>query len=183
MNTRVDSGRYNTASIALHWAMALLMVAVYVLINVADGFPKGSDARQAAKNWHFMLGLLVFAVVWLRLAVRLWGTTPPIHPAVPAWQETAGKAVHLLLYVLMVAMPLLGWLVLSAGDKPIPFFGLELPALLAPDKELSHQIKEIHELGGNLGYALIGGHAAAALFHHYFMRDNTLVRMWFKRQT
>jgi cytochrome b561 len=83
----------------------------------------------------------------------------------------------------MVAMPLLGWLVLSAGGKPIPFFGLELPALLAPNKELGHQIKEVHELGGNLGYALIGGHAAAALFHHYVMRDNTLVRMWFKRQT
>lgn len=183
MTRQWDSQRYNSASIALHWAMALLMVAVYVLINVADGFPKGSDARQAAKDWHFMLGLLVFVLVWLRLALRLAGSTPPIVPAPPAWQEKAGKAVHLLLYVLMVAMPVLGWLVLSAGGKPIPFFGLELPALLAPDKALGRQIRDIHELGGNLGYVLIGGHAAAALFHHYLVRDNTLARMWFKRPT
>ena len=180
MNTPLNSPRYSTASIALHWAMLVLMVAVYAFINIADFFPKGSDARLWAKNWHFTLGLLVLAVVWLRIAVRALGTTPPIHPTPPAWPQTGGKAVHLLLYVLLVAMPWLGGLALSAGGKPVPFVGLELPSLLAPNKELGHQIKEVHELGGNLGYALIGAHAVAALFHHYVVRDNTLARMWFK---
>ena len=89
MNTPLNSPRYSTASIALHWAMLVLMVAVYAFINIADFFPKGSDARLWAKNWHFTLGLLVLAVVWLCIAVRALGTTPPIHPTPPAWQQTA----------------------------------------------------------------------------------------------
>lgn len=185
MNTEeaVLTQRYSSASIGLHWAMAVLMVSVYALINVADLFPKGSAPRQMAKDWHFMLGLLVFCLVWLRIAARLLGTVPPINPVVPLWQEKVAKAVHLALYALMVGMPLLGWLVLSAKGSPIPFFGLELPALLAPDKALGRQIREFHELGGNLGYLLIGGHALAALFHHYVVRDNTLQRMGFKSRS
>ena len=83
----------------------------------------------------------------------------------------------LALYAIMIGMPLAGWLLLSAAGKPIPFFGLQLPALIGPDKALAGQIKEVHELVGTLGYFLIGAHAAAALFHHYIKRDNTLLRM------
>lgn len=77
----------------------------------------------------------------------------------------------------MVGMPLAGWLLLSAAGKPIPFFGLQLPALIGESKDLAGVIKEIHEIGGTVGYFLIGLHAAAALFHHYFLRDDTLRRM------
>jgi cytochrome b561 len=87
------------------------------------------------------------------------------------------KLMHLALYVLMICMPLLGWLLLSASGKSIPFFGLELPALVGKNKALAELIKEIHETGGLVGYYLIGLHASAALFHHYFVRDNTLRRM------
>ena len=86
--------------------------------------------------------------------------------------------MHGALYLLMIAMPLGGWLILSASGKPIPFFGLELPALVAENQALADQVKEIHEIGGTAGYWLIGLHAAAALFHHYIQRDNTLRRMW-----
>lgn len=176
--------RYSTASIALHWATVLLFIAVYVLINLADGFPRGSPERQAARDWHGMFGLLIFALVWLRIALRVLGTTPPIQPPPSALMEKLAKLGHLALYVLMVALPMVGWLMLSAKGKPIPFFGLELPALLAPNKELGHTIEEIHEFGGNLGYFLIGGHAVAALFHHYVVKDNTLLRMsLFTRRT
>jgi len=174
--------RYSSASIAMHWAMVLVFVAVYVLINLAEGFEKGSAERQMARDWHATFGLLVFALVWLRIALRVLGTTPPIVPQPSALMEKLAKLGHLALYVLMVALPLVGWLLLSARGKPIPFFGLELPALMAPNKELGRTIKEIHEFGGNLGYFLIGGHAAAALFHHYVVKDNTLRRMGFMRQ-
>lgn len=176
--------RYSPSSLALHWAMVLLFMAVYVLINLAEGFEKGSPQRQAARDWHGMFGLLIFALVWLRIALRVLGTTPPIQPPPSVLMEKLAKLGHLALYGLMVLLPLLGWLLLSARGKPIPFFGLELPALMAPDKGLGRTIKEIHELGGNLGYLLIGGHAAAALFHHYVVKDNTLLRMsLFTRQT
>jgi cytochrome b561 len=85
--------------------------------------------------------------------------------------------MHVALYVLMIGLPLVGWLILSASGKPVPFFGLQLPALVGENKALADLFKEIHETGGTVGYFLIGLHAAAALFHHYVVRDNTLRRM------
>ena len=177
MTTNSNVTRYAGGSLVLHWLMAVLIVAVYALINLSDVFEKGSDARALTKYWHFSLGLTVFFLVWLRIVLRLMFPAPPIVPAMPAWQDKAAKLGHGLLYVLMVGMPLLGWLVLSAKGRAIPFYGLELPALIGADKPLSRQFMDLHELGGTVGYLLIGGHAAAALFHHYFTKDNTLLRM------
>ena len=157
--------------------MLLLLVAVYACIELREFFPKGSDPREAFKAWHFMLGLSVLALVAVRLVVSLLSSAPPIAPALPKWQALPAKLVHLALYLLMIAMPLAGWLILSAAGKPIPFFGLQLPALIGENKELASSIKELHEVVGTVGYLLIGLHAAAALFHHYIARDNTLTRM------
>jgi cytochrome b561 len=85
--------------------------------------------------------------------------------------------MHIALYLLMIAMPLLGWLTLSAQGKPVPFFGLQLPQLVGASKSVAGWFKELHESGGTIGYFLVGLHAAAALFHHYVVRDNTLRRM------
>jgi cytochrome b561 len=180
MNSSSKLDRYSGASIAIHWVTVLCFVGLYVAINVSDLFDKGTAQRVFARDTHNSLGLLVFVMVWLRIVLRVFGTTPAIVPAPPAWQEKLGKAVHGLLYVLMVVMPLLGWAVLSARGRPISFFVLPLPALLDADKALGRQIMAVHEWGGTLGYFLIGGHAVAALFHHYFVKDNTLRRMWFR---
>ena len=77
----------------------------------------------------------------------------------------------------MIFMPVAGWLVLSASGKPIPFFGLVLPPLMGENTDAAHQIKELHETVGTIGYYLIGLHALAALVHHYVMKDDTLRRM------
>jgi cytochrome b561 len=177
MNFRNSAIRYGSLSISLHWFMLLLFIAVYATINLRELYPKGSDPREALKTWHFMLGMLVFVFVWLRLAARFSGPTPLIKPAIPHLQEVTAKLLHLALYVLMIGMPLTGWLLLSAAGKPIPFFGLQLPALIAENKDLASQIKEVHEFVGTTGYFLIGLHAVAALYHHYIKRDNTLTRM------
>ena len=116
----------------------------------------------------------MFAVVWLRLIARAFADTPPIMPAPPLWQARLAKAVHAALYCLMISLPLSGWLMLSAAGKPIPFFGWELPALVAPNRSLASAVDDVHEAIATAGYWLIGLHAAAALFHHYIVRDNTL---------
>jgi cytochrome b561 len=182
MNFRNSAIRYGSLSISIHWLMLLLFIAVYATINLRELYPKGSDPREALKTWHFMLGMLVFALVWLRLAARFSGPIPLIKPAIPHLQEVSAKLLHLALYVLMIGMPLTGWLLLSAAGKPIPFFGLQLPALIAENKDLASQIKEIHEAVGTTGYFLIGLHAVAALYHHYIKRDNTLTRMLPERE-
>ena len=175
MNT--TPSRYSGLSIALHWLMLVLIAAVYASIELKGNFPKGSDVRELLKQWHFMLGMAVFALVWLRLLARLLMPAPRIQPAPPGWMHTLSTLMHLALYGLMIGAPLIGWLILSAAGKPIPFFGLELPALIGKNPDLAKQFKNLHELAGTLGYALIGLHAAAALFHHFVSRDNTLVRM------
>lgn len=176
-NTPRTAARYHTLSIGLHWLTLLLLIAVYACIELRELYPKGSEPRDALKMWHFMLGLTVLGVTAVRLAARVVFAVPPITPAPPAWQLLLAKVVHLALYALLIAMPLLGWSVLSAADKPIPFFGLSLPALLSPDKDMARTLKEIHETIGVLGYYLIGLHAVAAVFHHHFMRDDTLLRI------
>ncbi|MDM8010704.1 MAG: cytochrome b [Parasphingorhabdus sp.] len=169
--------RYASLSIFLHWAMLLLIIGVYSCILLHESFPRGSDMRADLKTWHFMLGLSVLALVIIRIVTRLFTTKPPIKPEPPAWQMLLAKVTHLSLYAFMLAMPLLGWLILSSADATIPFYGLELPALVAPDKALAEQIEEVHETIGTIGYFLIGLHALAALFHHYVVKDNTLRRM------
>jgi cytochrome b561 len=177
MNWKNTTIRYGSLSIALHWLMLLLLTAVYACIELRGFFPKGSDLREALKTWHFMLGLTVFVLVLLRLGVRAMSPVPRIEPNPPKWQDLSAKLMHLALYALMLGMPLAGWLLLSAAGKPIPFFGLQLPALIGESKPLADVIKEVHETVGTAGYFLIGLHAAAALFHHYVVGDNTLRRM------
>lgn len=169
--------RFHPLSIGAHWLTVLLLVAVYALIEFRGLYPKGSAGRELMKSWHEMLGLAVFAIAFLRLALRAIYPAPAIQPPPPAWQAMLARAMHVTLYVFLVGMPLLGWLVVSAKGKPVPFFGLELPALIGPDKALARNLEQVHELIGTLGYFLIGGHAAAALWHHYVMRDNTLRHM------
>lgn len=169
--------RYGVLSRSLHWLMLILLVAIYASVELHEFFPKGSDARAALMTLHFMLGLSVLGFVLLRLSVLLSGPVPRIEPEPENWEKLSAKAMHIALYALMIGMPLAGWLVLSAAGKPIPFFGLHLPALIGENKQLAKQIKEIHEVVGTTGYFFIGLHAAAALFHHYIKRDNTLVRM------
>jgi cytochrome b561 len=177
MNSTNTTSRYKTTFIVMHWLMLLLLASVYACIELRELYPKGTDIREAFKTWHYVLGLSAFALVWLRLALRLSARTPPILPTPPTWQTLIAKGMHITLYILMIAMPIGGWLLLSGEGTPIPFFGLQLPALISENKEFAKLIKEIHSTAGEVGYYLIGLHAAAALFHHYVVRDNTLRRM------
>jgi len=169
--------RYGTLSMAMHWLMFLLIVAVYACMELHEAFPKGSDMRNALKSWHFTLGLTVFALVWLRLLMRLVQRTPDIQPPLSGGQRILSVLTHGVLYLFMIGMPLLGWLVLSGEAKTIPFYGIDLPALIAKNKQLAETFEDIHGTIGEIGYFLIGLHAVAALYHHYVRRDDTLKRM------
>lgn len=169
--------RYGSLSIALHWSMLLLLVAVYACMEFGEFFPEGSQGRSALNTWHYMLGLSVFVLVWIRLLVSLLTTAPAITPALPRWQTLASHGVQGAIYVFMILMPLIGWLALSAAGEATAFFSLQLPPLMAANENLAEIIKDVHETGAAVGYMLIGLHAAAALFHHYAVRDNTLKRM------
>ena len=169
--------RYGNLSIGLHWLTLLLMAAVYGLMEFRDVFPKGSAGRNLMKECHFMVGLFILALVVARLLVRFGSPSPRLVPAPSPLMRKLGHLAHLALYGFMSLTTQLGWLLLSAGGKPIPFFGFELPALIGPDDGLKGTIKDLHETLANLGYALIALHAAAAIYHHHVLKDNTLANM------
>lgn len=177
MTNPQNAARYSKPVVILHWLMLLLMVGVYAFIELKVLFVKGTPPRELMKTIHFTLGLKVFLFVLMRIYFRVSSATPAIQPALNPMTHYVSTAMHLALYALMIGMPIAGWLILSAAGKPIPFYGLELPPLIAKNKELAKTIKELHETAGSVGYFLIAGHALAGLFHHYIKRDNTLTRM------
>jgi len=174
-NTR---SRYGAASIFFHWLMVVLIVAVYAAMDLKSLTPKGSAGRANMATWHYLLGLSVFLIVWLRLAASWIGVTPAIDPPPPAWQDRLAGLVHVLLYAFMIVMPLLGWLTVSAKGESVGLLGFTLPPLTAKNDAFAKTVKDVHESLATVGYFIIGLHALAALFHHYVVRDNTLLRMW-----
>ena len=169
--------RYSLPSIFLHWLTVLLIAAAYATIELREFFPKGSELREALKSWHYAIGLSIFALVWLRLLLRAVVPTPRGDEPRPRWEALASGVVHLGLYALMIATPLLGWLLLSAEGDPVLWFGLELPPLVAPSESLAERVESLHQAVGKAGYGLIGVHAAAALLHHYLFSDAVMARM------
>ena len=171
--------RYPAPLRTLHWLMALLVLAVYLLIEQRGLFPRGSAGRSAMMQGHFWAGLLVFAFAVWRIALRRRHAAPPIAPALPAWQAWLSRALHLSLYAFVVAMPLLGLATAWTDGKSVlvPFTGIAIPPLLATDKPLAHQLEDLHGNIGEAFYWVIGLHIAAALYHHLWRRDDTLRRM------
>ncbi len=183
MSLKNTENRYGSLSIKMHWLMFILIAATFTFIECRVFFEKGTEMRDLFKMWHFMLGLLVLVMVLIRLYFRFTQVTPKITPAPSAIQNTVAKVAHIVLYAFMIMMPIAGWVMLSAFGKPIPFFGLELPPLIAIDKKLGGSIHDVHELVGKIGYFLIGFHALAAIIHHHVQKDDTLTRMLPEKKT
>jgi cytochrome b561 len=171
--------RYRPGLRRLHWLTAVLVLAVYLLIEQRDLFPRGSGGRAAMLQGHFWTGLAIWLLLWWRLALRAGGATPPIAPPLPRWQAGLSRLLHLALYAFLLAMPLLGLATAWTDGKSLylPFTDIALPALLAPDRDLAHRLEDLHGSIGEAFYWVIGLHVVAALYHHWGRRDDTLRRM------
>lgn len=171
--------RYVAPARWLHWAIFALVLLAYVCINLFDLFPRGGAARLNVLASHYIAGLAVLLLVLPRLAVRLRNARPPISPPPPRWSEWLGNLTHVALYLFLLIQPILGIVTLQIGGKPVTLFGVTLlPAFVsAPNRTLSHQLENIHGTLGTVFYYVIGLHIAAALWHHFGQRDNTLKRM------
>ncbi len=170
--------RWGAISQGLHW-----LVAALVLLLGVVGLVMGELPRVPKYFWvytaHKSLGITVLALVVVRLGWRLYAGAPQAVPGTPGWQQRTANVTHGLLYALVLAMPLSGWLYDSAsGLRPFRWFGLvEMPRLSAPDERLADLSHALHEWGFWLLIALVLLHAGAALYHHLHLRDATLARM------
>jgi cytochrome b561 len=162
----------------LHWLMALIIFVALGLGVWAAELPKG-DLRGEVLFVHKSLGVSVLALIVVRVLARLALRSPPYAEALGRLTDAASKAGHLLLYGLMVALPLSGYVMSSAAGREVSFFGLvTLPPLVGPDKALAGQAAETHEaLAWAIGI-VIALHLAAVVWHAWFKRDTVLTRMW-----
>jgi len=173
--------RYSRVAMALHWLLALALVAMFGLgVYMAD-LPF-SPTRLKLYNWHKWAGISFLLLSVLRLVWRLMHRPPAlpvaITKAMPAWQNLAHHATHHLLYLLFFVVPLLGWAYSSAAGFPIVWFGvIALPDFVPADKALAELIKPLHELSALALMALAALHVAAALKHQWIDRDGLLLRM------
>lgn len=169
--------RYTRTAIALHWLMALLLIATFAGGLYMTGL-KLSPFKLKIYSWHKWAGVAAFLLVVVRLAWRAGHRPPALPPAMPRWQQSAANGLHHALYLLMLAIPLSGWLMSSAKGFQTVWFGvLPLPDLLAKNAELGDLLQIVH-VSLNYGFAaLLAVHVAAALKHHVVDRDDTLTRM------
>ena len=172
--------RYSPVAIALHWLLALAIVATFgVGLYMAD-LPF-SLQRVKLYNWHKWAGVTILALSALRLLWRL-SHRPPADPPMPAWQARVAHGVHALLYLTFFAVPLSGWAMSSAKGFPIVWFGvLPLPDFVPKDRELGELLTTVHAALAYGLAALVLAHVAGALKHHFIHRDGLLARMSLRR--
>ena len=168
--------RHSRITRLLHWLLVPLLWALF-------GFGKYlENAEPSLSNfhlwgWHKSLGLLAFALILIRLIWRLT-SQKPLPENLPAWQHNAAAITHLVLYVLMVLTPLLGWMASSASGLPITFFGVfDIPLIGPSGEEAERQLFRMHGICATILIVLSLLHVGAALHHHFVRRNNVLRRM------
>ncbi len=166
--------KYSSLLQKLHWLTLVLIIATFAFIEFRGIFPKGTENRDLMKLCHFTLG---FTLLWLTIIRWFIRRQPDNSAAIQATNPPIARYAHLCFYLLLVIMPILGWLTLSAEGKPLIYFGMELPRLVSENHDLAEVFEETHELLGNLFYLLIAGHVLAALYHHFIVKDHTIKKM------
>jgi cytochrome b561 len=168
--------RYTPIAMALHWLLAVLIVATFALGIYMHELPF-SMTRLKLYNWHKWAGVVILLLSAARL---LWRLThrPPADLPMPAWQSRAAHGAHLALYVLFFAVPLAGWAYSSSAGFPIVLFGvLPLPDFVPVHRELSEVLKEVHAALAMALAAVVVLHVAGAAKHQWIDRDQLLYRM------
>jgi len=169
--------RYSTGAIILHWAIA---IAVIVTWRIAESAEHASEVQEnAIMADHMAVGMLILLLTALRLVWRLTHTQPPFPRDLAGWERVAALVVHVTFYLLLVGLPLMGWLGSSMEGDAIDVFGaFTIPGLpVAANRGLGHEILEVHGSLGEIMLCLIVLHALGALKHHFYDRNGTLYRM------
>ncbi len=177
MRLRNDDSRYGPLAQAFHWLTAGLVLAGVVIALYMTGLPL-SPEKIKVYNLHKSIGVTILALTLLRLAWRMLSPPPPLPPAMPRLERNAARASHVLLYALLVAQPVVGLFHSWAASFPVVVFGLvTLPSLTAPNPQLKLLLEGVHSALGWSLIALVCLHVAAALRHHFIVKDEILRRM------
>ena len=169
---------YDGVAIAFHWLIAILIVVNVVVAWSLDSFDHHSPIHETILTVHKSIGTTILLLAAFRLAWRAAHPAPPLPTTVPPWQHLAARVDQGLLYALLFLMPVTGLVDAAAFTQPVNFFFLfHLPTVIDHDEPLGHLAMAIHKISAKALYVLLAVHAAAALNHHYRLKDNVLRRM------
>lgn len=178
LQARNTTNAYGWVSITLHWVMALLLIGMYFVGDYMVGLTYYDPLYHTLPYWHKSIGIALGFALLFRLAWNFSHPKPAVIQVAPAFTHRLAKLGHLALYGLLVVLIISGYLISTAKGKGIEVFGLfELPALLASNEQRGEVAGEVHEIAATLFMLLVAVHALAAIFHHVYWKDNTLVRM------
>jgi len=181
MTVKNTDTSYGSIAKAFHWGMFLILVGLvavgYYMADLPSDTPDQLGYKLGLFDLHKSFGILILLLVTLRLGWRMINPVPKMPDAMSRIERLSAHAMHMLLYVLLFAQPLFGWLMSSYGNHPVEFFGLGLPALADKDKAMGDFFQEAHETTAVLLIVAFAIHVAAALFHHYVRKDDVLDRM------
>jgi|APTNR8051073442_1049403.scaffolds.fasta_scaffold00566_33 cytochrome b561 len=177
--------RYGVVALSLHWLIAVLIVGMLILGTVMVDLTPGSSLQFQLYQLHKSFGITILALSLARLGWRLANPAPPLPNDLQPWERFLARVTHVSFYVLMIGMPLTGWMVVSASvwNVPTVLFGtIHLPHLpilstLENKKPVEDVLKEIHESAAWVVIALLVLHVAGALKHHLVLKDDVLTRM------
>ena len=184
-----QSNRYTTVAITLHWLIAILIVVMifagWQTDDMREAMLEGDtsvDPQTVALlfNWHKTFGILILALSVFRLVWRLTHKVPPLPAGMNAFERFAAVATHWAFYVLIIGMPLAGWITASASGFPSFFFNSEslpIPELMGENEAVYDVVSQIHSKSAWAILVLLGLHIAAALKHHFMDHDDVLTRM------
>jgi len=177
-STTTCSGRYTLTAQALHWITAALMFVVLPVAWVMVNVPKSAEFRDLLFTLHKSVGLTIVLLVAVRIAWRAQHPVPPLEVGLARWEKVAASGSHLVLYVVLVGMPISGYLLDAAGGYSISYFGLFSVPLLPKSPALASAATWVHVAVGQwLVYTLIFLHIAASIWHISVRRDGVLDRM------
>lgn len=178
MQLRNDHRRFGLVAQVLHWGVFVFFVAQYVLYQAMHNWPV-SDLKWALYDLHKTIGISLFVIILFRVFWRIANPRPMPPEGLRQWQQRAARISHLLLYVAMFVMPVSGYIGSKAGGFKASWMGLvELPDLFGKSKALNFWAEFVHTWTSYFILAMVCGHVAAALWHHFHRGDDVLVRMW-----
>jgi cytochrome b561 len=177
MTIRNTTVRWGHFAQFFHWLILVLLIVQVTLATLADDLPLGMK-KLALLARHKSVGITILGLVVLRLLWRWMNPTPELPETLKPYERVLANLTHAGLYILLFALPLSGWMMSSARGFPVSWFGfIQLPDLVPKNKALYDAMLETHETLVWALYTIVFLHVAAALKHHFLLKDNVLRRM------
>lgn len=177
MDSAAGTQRYNTVAIVLHWLIAAAVVFMVGLAWAMDDIPKGTPERAFWFNLHKSVGVTIALLVVLRLLWRATHRPPPLPASMRSWEVAAARWNHALLYVLLLALPAVGFLASNFTRFGVKYFGLQIGPLFAEDQAMRDNLQSVHAALAYTLIVLVMLHVLAALKHWLVDRDGVFQRM------